>query len=112
MGRQRRAVAGRPRGTGAQKKEVSRGTAKMKAAADKTLEENSEKIAKALYKSLLKGNTAGAKLLIALADGQIDCEDEVAMERLCSLAEKLAAEPEWVGESDEAAMETILEERE
>jgi hypothetical protein len=112
FGRQRRAVAERQRGTGAQKKAVSRGRAKMNEAADKTLEKHSEEIAKSLYESLLGGNATCAKLLFALAEGQIDCEDEVAMERLCSLAEKLAKEPEWVGELDDAEMETILEESE
>jgi hypothetical protein len=34
------------------------------------------------------------------------------MQRVCSLAEKLAAEPEWVGELDDAEMETILGETE
>jgi hypothetical protein len=84
----------------------------MNEAADKTLEEHSDEIAKSLYKGLLSGNATCAKLLLALAEGQIDCENEVVMQRVCSLAEKLAAEPEWVGELDDAEMETILGEPE
>lgn len=110
--RQRQAVAGRPRGAGVRKQAVSRGTAKMKAAADKKLEDNSEEIAQALLDKTLGGNTTSAKLLFALAEGQIDCEDEVVMRRLCSLAEKLASEPEWAGEDLEADAETGLGGRE
>jgi len=113
VGSARQAVLGTSRGTGAQqKKAVGRGTAKMRAAADKALQDNCNKIAESLLASIRKGNSNSAKLLFALAEGQIDCEDEVAIERLCSLAEKLAKEPEWVGELDDAEMETILEESE
>jgi hypothetical protein len=93
--RQSLAVAKKPRKTKTQRKASGRGKAKMNAAADKTLEENSEKIAKSLLKSTLGGNASSAKLLFALADGQIDCEDEEAVRHLHSMAEQLAAEPEW-----------------
>ena len=99
LARERQAVVRKPRGSGAKKKASSRGTAKMNAAADKTLEENSEKIALSLLESTLGGNASSAKLLFALAEGQIDCEDEGMVRRLYSLAEKLAAEPEWDGET-------------
>ncbi|MGA2831675.1 MAG: hypothetical protein ABSE55_01260 [Terracidiphilus sp.] len=84
-------------GTGLQKKTVSRGTAKIKAAADKALQDNSERLAKTLIDSAIAGNNTSAKLLLALADGQIDGEDEVVMEQLWSYADKLAAEPPWDG---------------
>lgn len=100
LGRQRQTVVKKPSGTGLQKKAVSRGTAKMSVAADKALEDNSDDITKALTDNAKKGNATCARLLLALADGQIDCEDEVVMERLCSYAEKLAAEPEWTGDED------------
>jgi hypothetical protein len=99
LARQKKAAAGRPHGTGAQKKASGRGRAKLNAAADKTLEENSEKIALSLLESTLGGNASSAKLLFALAEGQIDCEDEGMVRRLYSLAENLAAEPEWDGET-------------
>ena len=91
----------KPSGTGLEKKKVSRGTAKMAAAADKALEDNSKTIVDSLTGSAKKGNATCTKLLLALADGQIDCEDEVVMERLCSYAEKLAAEPQWKGPEPE-----------
>jgi hypothetical protein len=101
LGRQRQTVVKKPSGTGLEKKKVSRGTAKMAAAADKALEDNSKTIVDSLTGSAKKGNATCTKLLLALADGQIDCEDEVVMERLCSYAEKLAAEPQWKGPEPE-----------
>ncbi len=98
LARERQAVAGRPHGTGAKNKKVSPGTAKMKAAAGKTVADHSDEIAKSLLESLRKGDVNSAKLLFALAEGQIDLEDEEVMQRLCSYAEKLASEPEWKGE--------------
>lgn len=83
----------------------------MNAAAGKTLEEHSGEIADALFQGLKKGKASLAKLLFALAEGQIDCEDAVVMQRYCSLAEKLAAEQEWTGPVDEAEAEANLEQR-
>lgn len=108
LGRQRQAIQGKPRGSGAQKQTTSAGAAKLRTAADKKLEENSEQIAQSLLNSLLKGNATCAKLLIALADGEIDCEDEVVMRRVYSLAEELAAEPQWTGEVIEGDEESGL----
>lgn len=98
-------TAKKPQGKGNQKKTASRGRAKLNEAADKTLEKHSTKIADSLYQSLLKGNATSAKLLIALADGQIDSEGEDAAKKLCSLAEELAAEPEWKGGMPEEGAE-------
>jgi hypothetical protein len=98
LAKQKKAVAGKPHGTGAQKKASGRGRAKLNAAADKTLEENSKEIAQSLLDSTLGGNASSAKLLFALAEGQIDCEDEGMIQSLYSLAEKLASEPEWDGD--------------
>lgn len=112
LAREKKAVQGKPRGTGAKKKPVSRGTAKMKAEADKTLAVNSKQIAKALLDKTLAGNTTSAKLLFALAEGQIDCEDEPVVRRLCSLAEELASEPQWNGELDETEADAGFGERE
>ena len=97
LGRQRQIVVKKSSGTGLEKKAVSRGTAKMKAEADKALAEHGNAITTALTDNAKKGNATCARLLLALADGQIDCEDEVVMEQLCSYAEKLAKEPPWEG---------------
>jgi hypothetical protein len=101
LGRQRQRVRKRLSGTGLEKKKVSPGTAKMSVAADKALENSSEEITKALTVNAKKGNATCTRLLLALADGQIDCEDEVVMEELCSYAAKLAAEPPWDGPEPE-----------
>lgn len=104
LARQRQA-AGKPRKTGAKQKAGSRGTSKMSAAANKTLEENSEEIAKSLLKSTLGGNVNSAKLLFSLADGQKEYKDEVVRQCLRSRADKLAAEPEWPAELMETGSE-------
>lgn len=108
----KKAVKRKPREAEAGKKKVSRGTAKLKLAADKALEENSDKIAKSLVDKTIAGNGTIAKLLIGLLDGQADSEDEAATERPRSLAKELASEPEWDGELDEAEAETGLGRRE
>ena len=96
-------VVRKPYGRGAQKSVVNRGKARMNAAADKALELNSERIANSLLNSTLGGNPTSAKLLFALADGQIDCEDEGVVQGFVSLAGRLAAEPESSAEEIEAA---------
>jgi hypothetical protein len=101
--RERQIVARKLRTTRTQMKKVSRGSAKMKAAADKTLEKHSEQIAFSLLSGTLRGNVTSARLLIALAEGQTDSGDEKSQQGNCSLAEKLASEPEWIGEASEAA---------
>jgi hypothetical protein len=109
--RERQAVAGRPRGAGAEKKS-SRGTTVITTTAGKNLEAYSEKIADSLLRSLMGGNATGAKLLFALAEGRIDCEDEVVMRQVYSLAEKLELEAPWTGTAVEAESESDLEEQE
>jgi hypothetical protein len=103
--RQMQPVARKPHGRGAQKSVVNRGKASLNAAADKALKLNCEKITDALLNRTLGGNTTCAKLLFDLADGQIDCEDEVALQGFVSLAERLAAEPECTTKEIDAATE-------
>jgi hypothetical protein len=112
VARERRAVAGRPRGAGAKKKQSGRGTTEVTTAAGRALERNGEMITVSLLKGLLDGNVTIAKLLFALAEGQIDCEDEAVMRHVYSLAEKLDLEPPWTGSADEAEPERELAERE
>jgi hypothetical protein len=106
--RRGRAVTGGSVRSRAQKKAFNPGTAKMKTAADRKLGEESERIVGSLCDRLIAGNVTCGKLLIALAEGQIDCEDEVVVQQLCSLAEKLAMEPEWTGEMPEDEADTEL----
>ncbi|MGA3346720.1 MAG: hypothetical protein ABSC76_17835 [Terracidiphilus sp.] len=110
--RKKRAVRRKPSETATEKKKVGRGTAKMKAAADKALEKNSEEIAESLVKKTIAGNSTSARLLFALAEGQIDCADGAVVRHRSSEAEKLASEPEWDGGSHEAEGEIGLGQRE
>jgi hypothetical protein len=112
MAKQKKAAKEKPRGTGTEKKKVGRGTAKMKAAADKALENNSDEIAQSLVDNTIAGNSTSARLLFALAEGQADCEDEPSVERPDSLAKELASEAEWDGELDETEAEIGLGQRE
>jgi len=110
LARKKQAGAGKAKGAGGRKNEVSRGTAKLKAAADKTLEEHSAEIAESLLHELMGGNNMSAKLLFALAEGQIDFEDEAAVHQLCRLAERLSSEPEWEGGEMDAEAEREIKE--
>jgi hypothetical protein len=106
-GRQKQAARGKPRAAGAKKKTVSRGTAKLKTAADKKLKEHSEEIANSLYEKLIGGNIPCGKLLISLAEGQADGDNEAVGNRPRSMAGELASEPEWKG--DEIDLESTDE---
>jgi len=91
----RQAAFGKPRGTGVQPQAVNPGKAKLHAAADQTVGENSKEIAQTLLNSWrAKGDLTCAKMLFALADGRINCEDPVVMKQLCSYAATLASEPQ------------------
>jgi hypothetical protein len=83
----------------------------MNAAASLTLEVFSEEIALSLLDKTLGGNLTSAKLLFALAEGQINCEDQEMVQRLCTLAEKLASEPQWDGKTIEAKVDKSSEPR-
>jgi hypothetical protein len=109
LARERQAVLKRPRGAGAQKVKVSPGKARLNAAADKTLELFSQEIAFSLLRKTIDGNATSAKLLFALADGQFNCEDESVVQGLLSLAEKLAAEPQYSDEKEEAIQKDEVE---
>jgi hypothetical protein len=74
----------------------------LNAAADKVLGLYSTEIAITLAHRTIDGNETSTKILFALADGQIDCEDEGMMQSLLSLAEKLAAEAECKNEATDA----------
>ncbi len=80
-------------------------------AAGVILEVFSEEIAMLLLDKTLQGNVPCAKLLFAVAEGQLDCEDKATLEGIFSLAEKLALETEWKSEVIEATVETDFEKR-
>lgn len=49
-----------------------------------------------------------AHLLVSLADGADWTTEAVATERVVSLAEQFAAEPEWKGEKSEVTVDSDL----
>jgi hypothetical protein len=107
------AAAGKPRGTGALAKSVNKGKSKLNAEADKKVGDNSAKIVTALYKSWMEdGDMTCLKLLFALADERINCEDPEVMSQLCSYAESLAGEQQVTGDETDAAAKTERDEGE
>jgi hypothetical protein len=105
------AAGGRPRGTGTQTVKVNPGKAKLNAVADKKVGTKSRKIVNALYESWEKdGDLTCIKLLFALADGLINCEDPVVMKQLCSYAESLESERQLTDAEAVAATKMELDE--
>jgi hydroxypyruvate isomerase len=97
------AAAGKPRGTGAQAQAINPGKAKLIAAVDKKVGENSETIAQKLIDSVKNGDWTGAKLLYAMADGLIDCENKEVVSQLISYAQTLETERQLTDTEAEAA---------
>jgi len=56
---------------------------------------NSEELADLLTRKALEGDLASAKVLVALADGKKPRAEQAKKRRGPSLAERLAAQPEW-----------------
>ena len=109
----RQAAFGKPRGTGVQPQAVNPGKAKLNAQADMKLRDFSVTIVDALYNNLVeKGNMVSAKLLFALADGRINCEDPVVMKKLCRYAATLKSEQQVPDAEVEALLEKELDEGE
>ena len=98
--RKRLAATGKPHGTAT--KTVNPGKAKLIVEMDKKVGENSEKIAQKLIDTVLGNDWTGAKLLFALADGLINCEDPEVMSQLYSYANSLAEEKQVPAETADA----------
>jgi hypothetical protein len=112
LARKWQAAAGKPRGTGAQAQAINPGKAKLIAAVDKKVGENSDEMAKKLIEGFLKGNVTSIKLLFELADGNIDCENMPELSRVCSYAQTLTSERQSTDEEVEAAAQTEQDESE
>ena len=77
------------------------GAERLRQAADKRVGRNSEKLADLLTEKALKGDLASTKTLVSLAAGKKPIPEPVKKRRGPSLAERLAAEPEWREEQEE-----------
>jgi hypothetical protein len=73
---------------------------KLNEAALKMVDENATKIAQSLLKSTVDGHVLSARLLVELAEGDIEPEEAMAMRPLRSMALELAAQPPWKPESE------------
>ncbi len=78
---------------------------KLTVAAFNKIETNAPAIIEALYKSALEGHVMSTKLLVELAEGDVDVEDALIKKPLRSLALRLANEPQVVN----ATMHKVLE---
>ena len=81
------------------------GVAKLSRVADKLVGRSSSKIAKKLLDSGLEGHITSTQYLVSLAEGADWTEDAALTECVVSLAEKLAAEPEFTGDERQAMVE-------
>ena len=78
---------------------------KLNKEALKLVDEKAPEIAKSLYESTIKGHVLSARLLVELAEGDVEAEEAMTMRPLRSIALELAAEPQWKGEETEAGAE-------
>lgn len=107
-----RQAAGKSRGTGTQVKAVNPGKAKLIAAVDKEVGEKSDAMAKKLVADFLAGKETSMKMLCALADELIDCENMPELSRVCSRAQTLASERQLAADAIDEEAEKKLDESE
>jgi hypothetical protein len=67
-----------------------------------------KQLAEALYQSAIKGHVMSARLLLELAEGNLDVEEAMIKGPFRSLALRLAAEAQMPPEPPDAAMETAV----
>lgn len=77
------------------------GAERLREAADKQVGLNSDKLADLLTKKALEGDLASTKVLVGLAERKKPKPVRKRKRRGPSLAERLAAEPEWTGQEEE-----------
>jgi hypothetical protein len=79
---------------------------KLNKEAFKVVDEKAFEIADALLKSTLAGHVLSARLLVDLAEGDVEGDEALTMRPLRSLALELANEPQWTGDSSEPDAES------
>jgi hypothetical protein len=72
---------------------------KLNKAAGKIVDEHAGQIAQSLLDSTIKGHVLSAKLLVELAEGDVDIEEAATVRPLRSLLTELAEEPQWTDDS-------------
>jgi hypothetical protein len=90
------------------------GTSKIKKLnkeAQKIVDEEAPEIAKSLLKSTLAGHVLSARLLVELAEGDMETDEAIRMRPLSRYASELAEEPQWPDESSEPVVDTEITKR-
>jgi hypothetical protein len=88
--RKKQAVRGKARAGGTFNK-----VKKLNEAALKIVDERAVEIAQSLFDGTRKGHVQSTRLLVELAEGNVEAEDALATRPVHSLALDLATEPRW-----------------
>ena len=91
---------------------VSKKRKKLNTAALKLLGDNADQIADALYNGTINGDAPSVRMLVELAQHNVEAVKAIKVEPLRSWAEKLAAELEWPDEASEESAEVGVGSRE
>jgi len=83
---------------------------KLNNEAFRILDERAGELAEFLMNSAKKGHATSARLLFELAEGNVSAEEAMSMRPLYSLAQRLAAEPQWPFDAPDEWAETEDEE--
>ena len=78
---------------------------KLSKEAFELVEKNAKEIAKALYDGTIERKVMCARLLVELAEGDVDLEEALSKLPLRSLALQLAKEAQWVDPNPDAAVD-------
>src|SRR5450631_4169705 len=91
---------------------ASKDVKQLKKAAFKMVGDKAPQLAMLLFSSSVEGDVPSTRLLMELAQKNVEAERATKMQPLRSWASLLAAEPEWGGEASEEYAETGVGSRE
>ena len=91
---------------------VSKKRKKLNTVVFKLMVDNADQIADALYNGTINGDAPSVRMLVELAQHNVEAVKAIKAEPLRSWAEKLAAEPEWPDEASEESAEVGVGSRE
>jgi aspartokinase len=96
----------------AKAKKASKDVKQLKKAARKMVDDKAPQLAMLLFSSSFEGDVPSTRLLMELAQKNVEAERARKIQPLRSWASGLAAEPEWRGEASEEDAETGVGSRE
>jgi len=85
---------------------------KLNKEAHKIVDANAVEIINSLLVKTLEGHVLSARMLVGLAEKNVEAEEAMEMRPLRSMASEWGAERPWPGEVDEATAETCFGSRE